>query len=89
VPSFPAKSFKITINDESVWQDMTGDKYVWYVKESGKNAYADATTLIQSAEYKRMTDEQKAEALKKVYDKAREKARDTWEAMGGKLPEEP
>jgi hypothetical protein len=89
ISAFPAKSFKIKINGESVTQDMTGDKYTWYVQESGKNAYAEASKLIQSATYKRMTDEQKAEALKKVYDEAREKARKTWEKMGGKLPEEP
>lgn len=60
-------------NGEKVY--MTADEYTEYKIISGQNSYKELTKLTASAEYKKMTDEQKADAVSDIYSASAEKAK--------------
>jgi hypothetical protein len=56
---------------------MNSDEYTKFKVTSGQYAYRELTKLTDSAEYKKMTDAQKADAVSEVYSSAAEKAKTT------------
>lgn len=66
VPSRADKSF--TVNKETVY--LSGDQYVEYATKKGQTAYDLLDEFIRSSSYKSMSDSDKAEAVKDVYEYA-------------------
>lgn len=66
VPSRADKSF--TVNKETVY--LSGDQYVEYATKKGQTAYDLLDEFIRSSSYKSMSDSEKAEAVKDVYEYA-------------------
>ena len=60
-------------NGEDVY--MTADEYTKFKITSGQTAYSELTKLTSSAEYKAMTDAEKAKAVSDVYSQSAEKAK--------------
>lgn len=71
LPDRAAKSF--TVDGETRY--LTAEEYVRYAKASGQNSYRYASEAVQSAAYKRLSDEQKAEVIGNLYSYAKYKAK--------------
>lgn len=91
LPSRAGKSF--SANNEKI--NLTGEQYVKYAEKKGGEAYKWMTALTQSNAYRSMSDEEKADCVKYIYEAANEVAKSgivgssyemkTWvkEAVGG------
>lgn len=66
VPSRPEKS--ITVDKETVY--LSGDQYVEYATKKGQTAYNLLEALIQTSAYQSMSDADKAETVKDIYEYA-------------------
>ena len=71
LPDRAAKSF--TVDGETRY--LTAEEYVRYAKASGQNSYRYASEAVQSAAYRRLSDEQKAEVIGNLYSYAKYKAK--------------
>ena len=61
---------------------ITSDaEYTQYAKEYGQTVYDMLDDLIRSPKYRRMTDEQKAEAVADIIDQAKSATRKRWKAQ--------
>lgn len=66
VPSRADKS--VTVNGETVY--LSGDEYVEYAKKKGQTAYNLLDKIIRTSAYKGMSDADKAETVKDIYEYA-------------------
>lgn len=71
LPSRAAKYF--TVNGERV--DLTADEYVKYAQAQGQTAYKLLTSLVKTAEYQALSDDEKVAAIKEVYEYAKASAK--------------
>lgn len=71
LPDRAAKSF--TVDGETRY--LTAEEYVRYAKASGQSSYRYASEAVQSAAYKRLSDEQKADVIGNLYSYAKYKAK--------------
>ncbi len=71
LPDRAAKSFAV----DGETRYLTAEEYVKYAKASGQNSYRYASEAVQSAAYKRLSDEQKAEVISNLYSYAKYKAK--------------
>lgn len=71
LPDRAAKSFTV----DGATRYLTAEEYVRYAKASGQNSYRYASEAVQSAAYKRLSDEQKAEVIGNLYSYAKYKAK--------------
>jgi len=63
---FPSKAEKsITINKTKI--NMTAEDYVEYAKTKGQTAYKTVSGVIESSQYKRLTDSEKAAVISRAY----------------------
>lgn len=77
VPQNPKKY--LVIGNERY--NMTAKEYTMYSKEHNETVYAVLSQVIQSDAYARMTDEQRAEMLKKAYDRAHRTIMDKYKSV--------
>lgn len=63
LPGVAKKS--VTVDGEDI--NLTGDEYTAYAVEKGQRSYQMVTSLVSSSAYKGLSDEQKAEAVGRVY----------------------
>ncbi len=77
VPQNPKKY--LTIGGERY--NMTAKEYTQYSKEHNETVYAVLSQVIQSDAYARATDDQRAEMLKKAYDRAHKTIMDKYKAI--------
>jgi len=54
---------------------LTSDEYVTYQKTMGQEAYSKIQKLMNTPEYRRMSDDEKAKAIKDIHEEAIQKAR--------------
>ena len=71
LPSRAGKSF--SANNETI--NLTGEQYVKYAEKKGGEAYKWMTALTQSNAYRSMSDEEKADCVKYIYEAANEVAK--------------
>lgn len=71
LPSRAGKSF--SANNEKL--NLTGEQYVKYAEKRGGEAYKWMTALTQSNAYRSMSDEEKADCVKYIYEAANEVAK--------------
>lgn len=71
LPSRAGKSF--SANNEKI--NLTGEQYVKYAEKKGGEAYKWMMTLTQSNAYRSMSDEEKADCVKYIYEAANEVAK--------------
>lgn len=71
---FPERADKYFMVDGER-KDLTADEYVRYATLKGEKSYKAVTDLVNSTGYKKLSDEEKAEAVKEVYDYANQKAK--------------
>ena len=64
LPVSPAKSFKVNGEDKY----LTADEYVSFATDVGQTKYKMLTSLLSDARYLALTDDQKALAVKYIYD---------------------
>ena len=77
VPQNPKKY--LNIGNERY--NMTAKEYTMYSKEHNETVYAVLSQVIRSDAYARMTDEQRAEMLKKAYDRAHRTIMDKYKSV--------
>lgn len=75
VPNKPSQSVQVTYKDNPNAKDnqkkyLTAEEYVTYSKIKGQTSYDVVSGMIDTPEYKRLTDEEKADAIKKAYEYA-------------------
>ena len=78
IPSSPAKYINATVNKKSVRLNMTASQYTDYSKEYGVAVYAALKDVMERQSYQRMSDEDKALALKKAFDEATKSVKNIW-----------
>jgi hypothetical protein len=62
-----------TVNGERI--DLTADEYVKYAQAQGQTAYKLLTSLMKTAEYQALSDDEKVAAIKEVYEYAKASAK--------------
>lgn len=71
---FPERADKyFTVDGER--KDLTAEEYVRYATLKGEKSLKAVTDLVNSRAYKKLTDEEKAKAIKDAYDYANQKAK--------------
>lgn len=58
-------------------KDLTGEEYVRYATLKGQKSYKLVSDLVKSDAYKKLSNEEKAKAIKEAYDYANQKAKQT------------
>ena len=71
LPSIAAKYF--TVDGER--KDLTAEEYIQYATLKGQTAYETLTDLVESKQYRSMTDDDKVKAVKNAYDYANKTAK--------------
>lgn len=71
LPSRAAKYF--TVDGER--KDLTAEEYIQYATLKGQTAYETLTDLVESKQYRAMTDDDKVKAVKNAYDYANQTAK--------------
>ena len=71
LPSIAAKYF--TVDGER--KDLTAEEYIQYATLKGQTAYETLTDLVESKQYRAMTDDDKVKAVKNAYDYANKTAK--------------
>ena len=71
LPSIAAKYF--TVDGER--KDLTAEEYIQYATLKGQTAYETLTDLVESKQYRAMTDDDKVKAVKNAYDYANQTAK--------------
>ena len=71
---FPSRADKYFVVD-GVRKDLTADEYVDYATKKGQKSYKAVTDLVNSKAYKKLSDTEKAEAIKDAYTYADQKAK--------------
>ena len=73
---FPSRADKyFTVDGER--KDLTADEYVRYATLKGEKSYKAVTDLVNSSAYEKLSDEEKAKAIKEAYEYANQKAKQT------------
>ena len=73
---FPARADKYFMIDGER-KDLTAEEYVRYATLKGEKSYKLVSELVESKEYKKLSNEEKVEAVKDAYDYANQKAKES------------
>jgi len=77
VPRNPNKYF----TQGGVTYNLTADEYTEYAKDHNETVFAALTSTINSDEYQRATDDERADMLENTYDAAHKTAQKKWKAI--------
>ena len=84
--AYPDRKAPNSANFDGEKQDLTGDQRETYQKTYGQTAYSNVKSLINSAQYGKMSDSERAAAINYLYQYATTQAKKKVGADGGETP---